>query len=95
MVLPVHESTGPEWPKWKRLIGGVAGASAAFAGVWWLMSRDGPGTLVAAVLPWFFAVLCILVALVWSAVTIPLMLAIGRLKRDRPAGTAGRSDGRG
>ena len=41
MVLPGHETNGQEWPKWKWSIMTIAGASALFAGVWWLVSRNG------------------------------------------------------
>lgn len=77
MVLPIHETNGSEWPKWRLWIVRIAGASVVFAGVWWLVSRDKTETLVAAGLPWAIALACLAITLLWAVVTVPLMLVIG------------------
>jgi hypothetical protein len=79
MVLPIHETGGSECRKWRGWIVRVLGASAVFAGVWWLVSRDKTETLIAASLPWAIAAGCLAVTLTWAAVAVPVMVLIGRL----------------
>jgi peptidoglycan biosynthesis protein MviN/MurJ (putative lipid II flippase) len=78
MVLAIHETNGPEWPKWRWWIARIAAASVIFAGVWWLVSQDMTETLVAAGLPWAMAFGCLAITLLWAVVTVPLMRLMGR-----------------
>jgi peptidoglycan biosynthesis protein MviN/MurJ (putative lipid II flippase) len=86
MVLPIHETGDPEWPKWRWWIIRIAGASALFAGVWWLLSRDKAETLIAAAIPWAFVVGCLAISLIWAFVMVPLMVLIGRIGGDKTKG---------
>lgn len=86
MVLPIHETNGPEWPKWRWWIVRIAGASVICAGVWWLISRDKTETLVAAGLPWAFALACLAITLLWAVVIVPIMMLMGICGGRREAG---------
>jgi len=79
MALPIHETNGPEWPRWRWWIVRIAGASVICGGVWWLVSRDGMETLLAAGLPWAIGLVCVATTLLWAVVTVPLMMLTGRL----------------
>jgi len=80
MVMPAHGAEGPEWPKWRRMLIRLFGASLIFAVVWWLIRRDIKETLVAALTPWVIALGFLAVTLIWAVVLIPLMIFIGKFR---------------
>lgn len=81
MVMPIHitETSAPEWPRWRWWLICIAGTSILFAGVWWFVIGDKTQTLVAAALPWAFALGCLVISLIWGIVTVPLMLLIAKI----------------
>ena len=66
MVLPVNETNSPVWLEWKGWLKWLASASAVFAGIWWLVSRDATGTLIAAAVPWGIALGGLLITVLWG-----------------------------
>jgi len=78
MVLPVHESGSREWRQWKGLAKWLSSASGLFAVVWWLVSRDARGSLMAALVPWGLALGCLVIVMLWSIVLVPLLVLIAR-----------------
>jgi peptidoglycan biosynthesis protein MviN/MurJ (putative lipid II flippase) len=93
MVMPAHGVEGPEWPKWRRMLIRLFGASMVFSVVWWLIRRDITETLIAALTPWVIALGFLAVSLVWATVLIPLMIFIGKHGGRKPESKAGHSGG--
>ena len=79
MVIAVRETMGQKWPVWRWWLKWVAVSSVIFAGIWWAVSRDLKGTLIAASIPWGFAVYGLVLSLVWAVVLIPLMTIVGKV----------------
>lgn len=78
MVLPIHETGAPEWPKWRRSLTRLLWASVLLAIVWWLVSRDKTETMIAAAVPWAIALGFLAATLVSAVVIVPLMVLTAR-----------------
>lgn len=78
-MIPCHGSDGPERPEWKRWLIGLVGTSVLFAGVWGLLTRDAMQALLAAALPFAVIGACMLIALSWAMIIIPLLLVVGKV----------------
>lgn len=79
MVLSIHETSGGSWSMWRWWITRITGASALFAGLWWAITRDTPGTMIAAAIPWVFALMGLVFAIVWAVALIPLLSIVAKI----------------
>ena len=85
MVLPVHESRGPEWPRWRRSLVWVLCLSLLCGGVWWFITRDFGEAFVAFGIPRLYALGCLATSLVWGVMNIQVMILVARLGRKSGA----------
>jgi len=83
MVIPIHESNGPEWLKWRWWLIRVAVVSVLCGGVWWFISRDTTETIIALGIPWGITLVFLVIALIWGITTVPLMLLVAKISGHR------------
>ena len=57
----------------------VSSASVLFAVVWWLVSRDARGAVMAALVPWGLALGCLVIVMLWSVVLVPFLVLLARV----------------